>query len=278
MVWVVLFIYFNVWVSEIKSFFQFNVGFIDGTYYQRYMWYLSLLFFFFMIFACIYTLCEKRENKENKLNSTSLLGNKNIYKFFFTVSSITFVPMLAIQLYILIFTNAKEAEPFFSLFNIIQFQTTRLPVYIAFFSFGVFTNRNKWIERGLFDNKVWVNIFSICFVFYMSVATVLNNIIPEEICGLLFDVSINLFIASALGFSIFLFKKYFNKPLCNKTDLTVHAFNIYIIHYVFVHLLQLMLLQVAVLPLFVKFLIVTFVSLILSFAVSGVILKVRGSK
>ena len=128
--------------------------------------------------------------------------------------------------------------------------------------------------RGLFSNrKLWNTCFAISGVFYLITINFLITILPEEIFGLLFIITISFFIASSLGFSMSFFKAHLNKPIFGNDKISSHAFNIYILHYIYVHLLQLAFLHVVSFPLFVKYILVTCISLIISYITSLYALK-----
>jgi fucose 4-O-acetylase-like acetyltransferase len=266
--------YFELWKWQINRILQFDFGIITDGFYQRYMWFLSLLFTFFVILAIFY----KANNKWFYKNTTYLLNKKYtasaILKFVIKVACLTLFIMTSILLSILIFTKSSDPEPFVSVFNIIQFQATRLPIYIVYFVLGLLTYRNHWFERDFLKNrKLWNILFIITGVFYISITNIFVNLIPLEIYGFLFLISINFFIISTLGFALTNAKKYLDKPLFGAEELTSHAFNIYIIHYIYVHVLQLAFLNFGFIPLLIKFVFVTIISILLSFVTSRYLMK-----
>jgi hypothetical protein len=182
--------------------------------------------------------------------------------------------MMAVLLSILILADSPEPEPFFSVFNVIQFQASRLPIYIVYFILGIFTSRNYWFDRDLFENrKLWNTLFAVTGVIYLSGMNVFANFLPEEVSALLFILSINFFIISTLGFALSNAKIFLDKPLLGNGEISSHAYNIYLIHYIFVHLLQLAFLSFSSIPLLVKFICVTVIGLVSSIVTSQYLLK-----
>jgi hypothetical protein len=102
---------------------------------------------------------------------------------------------------------------------------------------------------------------------------VLVDFLPEEVSALLFILSINFFIISTLGFALANAKEYLDKPLLGNGGTSSHAYNVYIVHYIFVHLLQLAFLSLRSVPLLIKFICVTVIGLVLSIVTSQYLLK-----
>jgi hypothetical protein len=182
--------------------------------------------------------------------------------------------MMGVLLSIIFFTDSPDPESFFSVFNVIQFQASRLPIYIVYFILGILTSRNYWFDRELFSNrKLWNTLFAVTGVIYLSLMNVFANSLPEEAFGFLFILCINVFIISTLGFALSNAKVYLDKPLLGSGEISSHAYNIYIMHYIPVHLLQLALLNVMSIPLLVKFMCVTVIGLVVSLVTSQYVLK-----
>jgi hypothetical protein len=266
--------YFDLWKWQMTRMLGFDFGIITDGFYQRYMWFLSVLFTFQVIFAIIYQNSQKWFNEDMTSLQARVFTNRSTLTLVTKVAFLTLIPMMAVLLSILILTDSPEPEPFFSVFNVIQFQASRLPIYIVYFILGIFTSRNYWFDRGLFENrKLWNTLFAVTGVIYLSGMNVLVNFLPEEVSALLFILSINFFIISTLGFALSNAKVYLDKPLLGNGGISSHAYNIYIVHYIFVHLLQLACLGLSSVPLLIKFICVTVIGLVLSIATSQYLLK-----
>jgi hypothetical protein len=72
---------------------------------------------------------------------------------------------------------------------------------------------------------------------------------------------------------MYVFKRYFNKPIIWDKNMPSHAFNIYILHYPIVHIFQALFLEAVSVPYSIKFIIVTIVSLVLSYVFSKFVMK-----
>jgi glucan biosynthesis protein C len=266
--------YFDLWKWQMNRMLYLYFGIITDGFYQRYMWFLSVLFSFHLIFAIIYQINHKWFNKDTASLQAKAFTNRSALIWVNKIACLTLILMLAAILSIMIFTDSPTPEPFFSVFNVIQFQASRLPIYIVYFILGILTARSYWFDRDLFANrKLWNTLFAITGAIYLSVMNVFVNLIPDEVFGLLFTFSINFFIISTLGFALSNAKVYLDKPLFGNGEISSHAYNIYIIHYIPVYVLQLALLSFSSVPLLVKFSCVTLIALVLSIITSQYLLK-----
>jgi len=266
--------YFDVWKWHMHRMVQCNFGIITDGFYQRYMWFLSVLFTLHVIFAMIYHISRKWFNKDLTSLQARVFTKRSTLTFVAKIACLTLFPMMAVLLSIIFFTDSPDPESFFSVFNVIQFQASRLPIYIVYFILGILTLRNSWFERGLFSNrKLWNTVFAVTGVIYLSVMNVFANSLPEEAFGFLFTLSINFFIVSTLGFALSNAKVYLDTPLLGNGEISSHAYNIYILHYIPVHFMQLALLNLMSIPLLVKFMCVTVIGLISSLVISHYAVK-----
>lgn len=266
--------YFDLWKWQMNRMLDLYFGIITDGFYQRYMWFLSVLFALQVIFAIAYQINHKWFNKDTASLQAKAFTNRSALIWVTKIACLTLILMLAAILSIMIFTDSPTPEPFFSVFNVIQFQASRLPLYIVYFILGILTARSYWFDRDLFANrKLWNTLFAITGAIYLSVMNVFVNLTPDEVFGLLFTLSINFFIISTLGFALSNAKVYLDKPLFGNGVISSHAFNIYIIHYIFVYVLQLAFLSFSSVPLLVKFSCVTLMGLILSIITSQYLLK-----
>jgi hypothetical protein len=264
--------YFDVWKGHMYRMLQFDFGIITDGFYQRYMWFLSVLFTFHVIFAIVYHFSQTWFKKD--LVHARMFTTRSTLTFAAKVACLTLFLMMAVILSIMVFTDAPDPESFFSVFNVIQFQASRLPIYIVYFIMGILTRRNSWFERGLFENRtLWNTVFAITGVLYLGLMNVFAKSLPEEAFGFLFTLSINVFIVSGLGFALSNATVYWDTPLPGNGEISSHAYNIYILHYIPVHLMQLALLNVVSIPLVVKFLCVTVIGLVASLVASKYLLK-----
>lgn len=266
--------YLGVWIWQMNRMLDPHLGFVGSGFYQRYMWFLSLLFGFYMLLVLAYKLRPAWFNADRSELLQLSFKKARCFKFIVAVLGITVLPMFVVILLVLIIGNSSSPEPFISVFNILQFQSSRLLIYLTYFILGILTVRNHWIERGIFDHRrLWTFVFAISTSLYFVLMNVLKPSIPDEIFGMFFVIFINLFIVSALGISIALGKKYWDAPIFGNGAYASHTFNIYILHYVFVYLMQWWFLSFEPVPIVLKFLSVSILAFSLSYFVSRYIMK-----
>ena len=206
--------YWNLWVTLLKKAAELNVGVIvsmnellvNNQFYQRYMWFLSLLLLFFFVFSILYTLKRSWFEPIDEPVTPETPGIWPTLKLLLTIGLLTAVCSSAMVAAMLILVpKLSNPEPFFSLGNIIQFRPSRIFFFIIYFILGIITYKNKWIERGGFPGhmKTWTVAFTILLIAYSFVHhRMLYG--PEDLrepTGALFFIILNFLTIATLGFS-----------------------------------------------------------------------------
>ncbi|MBN2267142.1 MAG: acyltransferase family protein [Candidatus Babeliaceae bacterium] len=174
--------YFDVWIWQMRRMFDVYFGIISGGFYQRYMWFLSVLFTFFVFLGVAYRIRPHWFNTDTSYLLKNLFTKRSLLKLVATVVCVTSVPMLGVILSLMIFADSPEPEPFFSVFNLLQFQSSRFLIYLTYFLLGILTYRNKWIERGLLTHRtVWNIVFAITGIAYFSLTNIMVSFMPAEV-------------------------------------------------------------------------------------------------
>ena len=273
--------YWDLWVVLMKNAAELNVGIIGSMndlmitnqFYQRYMWFISLLFLFFFVFALLYLLKKSWFDRvdqpvisENPSVSSTLklllgVGFLTAICSFFTIGAIlAFGP------------RSSNPEPLFSLGNIIQFRPSRLFFFVVYFGMGLITYRNRWIERGKFPGhfQTWMISFIGLLIIYLFVRGLMLNG-PQhlrEIYGPLFFLILNFLTITTLGFFSSIAKRYWNRPTTFDQNLASNSYSMYLAHYIFVVLFQLILLTFPGIPGLLKFCIVSILSMSCAYVAS----------
>jgi len=278
--------YWGLWVDLMKNAAEFNIGIIfsmnelmqNNQFYQRYLWFLSLLLLFFFVFSVIYSLKRSWFNSINlpvtpeAPSVLSTLKNLAIVGFLtFFCSFITIITMFFLA------PKLSNPEPFFTLGNVIQFRPSRLFLFIIYFALGILTFKNKWIERGKFPGhfRTWLISFVIILIaFFYARHLMVNG--PEDlkkIFGPVFFFFLNFLTISTLGLSTSLALKYWNRPTAVNQTLASNSYNMYLVHYLFVIVFQFILFKVSGMAGLLKFGIVSVISILCSYFVCQFILK-----
>lgn len=280
--------YWDLWLVVMKSFARFDIGLITSMdalmrqdqFYQRYMWFLSLLLLFFFIFALVYwmkrgwfeTKIKTAESKQASVSST--------IRLLLAVGFLTFIPsFITIGMMLFFGPDSSNPESLFTLGNVIQFRPSRIFVFVVYFTMGILTYRNRWIERGKFpgDPKTWAVSFIVITVAYLYTRHLMLSGPEElrELFGIIFFFLLNFLTISTLGLFTSIAIKYWNRPTPVNRSLASVSYDIYLSHYIFVLAFQLLLLTVPVIPGLLKFAVVSVLSILCAYLVSRFLIKPR---
>lgn len=273
--------YWDLWVELMKNTLQFNIGIvpsmdelmIDNQFYQRYMWFLSLLILFFFVFALCYILRKRWFDAPKKPLEPVIPTTWSSMKLLLIIAcSTTVFSFTSIGLMMALDPKLSSPEPLFTLGNIIQFRPSRVFFFIIYFVLGILTYRNKWIEQGKFPGHFKTWMFSFIFLLipflYAKYLMLHGPRDLDELFGVIFFLLLNFLTISALGFFTSLALKYRNRPSAFDRSLASNSYNIYLSHYIFIIALQLVLLLFHGIPGLVKCGIVSLLAVIFSYAVS----------
>ena len=278
--------YGSTWLAVMKNAVAFDFGILppmsqimqNDLFYQRYMWFISVLLFFFLLFSVLYKVRKSWfEPKEPPFKSVSP-SVRSTLTFFFTIGFITFFgSVVLIGIMFFSASGVSNPESWFTFGNIVQFRVSRVFLHVTYFTLGILTFKWKWIERGKFPGhlKTWVIAFLMILVpFYASRASMLFGP-PElkQLFGLVFWFCLNFFTISVLGLSSSLAIKYCGRTTPLSQNLAANSYNIYLVHYPLVIGFQLLFLILPGVPVLLKFVLVIFLSLVIGYGVSQFLIR-----
>jgi glucans biosynthesis protein C len=279
--------YWDLWLSYVKNFteFIFRVrNWISDPvpqYFQGYMWFISMLFVFFLIFALIYKV---KRNWFTTINESCKPANASISKtlqFLFLAGFLTFF-LSEILIFFLVIPATREPEAWVSFSGFIELQPSRLFLHMIYFVLGILTYKNKWIERAIFPGHLiaWaISFFILLFSFYYANNLYIQKVILSAPGNLIIIYQTaaffirNLLTMSILGLSVALAIRYWNRPARIDRNLASNSYNLYIAHYPTVIMLQFALLFIPGIPGVIKFGIVSVLSIIFTYLVSQFLIK-----
>ena len=280
--------YWDLWVDLMKNAAEFNIGIIfsmnelmqNNQFYQRYMWFLSLLLLFFFVFSAIYSLNRSWFNSINQPVTPEAPSVLSTLKILVVVGFLTFFcSFIMIGTMFFLAPKLSNPEPFFTLGNVIQFRPSRLFLFIIYFALGILTFKRKWIERGKFPGhfRTWLISFVIILIAFFYARNLMLNGTEDlkKIFGPVFFFFLNFLTISTLGLSTSLALKYWNRPTALNQNLASNSYNIYLSHYIFIIIFQLALFPVEWMPSLLKFMVISVFGLLSSFAVSRYLLQKR---
>jgi glucan biosynthesis protein C len=262
--------YWSLWLEEMHSALQFTVGFINSMsqFAQHYMWFLSLLLLFFLLFAFVFALKKDWVAGTGKtLQPKTASTGATLRHFFFISLATTLASFVTVML---MMETAGRPEPWFMLGNVIQFRPSRLFFYLLYFGLGVATYRNNWLERGWFPGRlrVWAGALVLLMPAFLVAYQLLRFGAPDlrELYGPIYFLILNFLCAACLGLSLSLGQRYWNKPSSFDRKLAANSYNIYLAHYPYVLTTQMLLLPLTAIPGALKFIMVAASSGLLSYA------------
>jgi len=261
------------WALSMKKIAGFYTGWMDMSaywsmteaFYQRYMWFLSLLLVFFIVFALLHKLKPYVYKKTDRQNVTLANSKKDVFRGFLIVSVIM----------VILFGVARFNYPefmgsgWFSLGNLIQFQFGKLILYACCFTLGILAFSGKWFSGFGFGKAiVWALV---CFCLFGLNMLVLKNLTSTATPALGFKLAFcalyPLWTLSFIGFFVSLAHKYWNRSTKLNKSVSNNSYNMYLVHYIVPFTLPLMLSDLAV-PTLLKFFFVSVVTLVFSYAFS----------
>jgi peptidoglycan/LPS O-acetylase OafA/YrhL len=270
------------WWLSMKTLAGFSTGpmkmsaYLDMTehFYQRYVWYLSLLLLFYVLFWLLYTAWKRWRPASNPSVQEETPSNRPVYR------ALAWIGLLSILLFALAkFLVSSPADPFdfawFSLGNLVQFEIAKLAFYIPYFGLGVYAYANKWFTAGRDMGRPWVWA-AVCFVlmvFNMLVGRSMTRAAePSMVLQLAFAMLYPLWTLSFLGLFVAFASRRWNTAQAAGRELASNSYTMYLVHYVFVMTLPLSLSAWAA-PTLVKFGIVALAVILLSFGASKYIVR-----
>lgn len=248
---------------------------MTAHYYQRYMWFLSLLLLFFVVFWLLYEARRKWKWASRSPAQEETASNESVTR------ALAFVGILNILLFALVkLLTSSLDNPFhmgwYSLGNLIQFEAAKLAFYAPYFGLGVHAYSKKWFVSGKDFGKPWV-WGVICFlmmVINMLVGRSMSRAAEPSIgLQIAFTALYPLWTLSFLGLFTAFASRRWNHATSFDRELAANSYNMYLAHYVFVMTLPLLLSGWADVRSLAKFGIVALATILLSYGSSKFVIK-----
>ena len=251
--------------------------YLDMTehFYQRYMWFLSLLLLFFVVFWLLYEARVKWSRAPERPAREGTASNRSVYRALACVGLLNVLLFAGIKFWL-----SSPADPFDfvwrSLGNLVQFETAKLAFYVPFFGLGAYAYSKRWFTSGVDFGRprVWgVICFTLMVVNMLVGRSLARTAEPSIGLQLAFVVLYPLWTLSFLGLLVAFASRRWNSARSLGRELAAHSYNAYLAHYLFVMTLPLLLSVWGSGPTLVKFGIVALASILLSYGASRYLLK-----
>ena len=278
--------YWDLWVVLLKNAAQLNVGLIvsmndlmmNNHFYQRYMWFLSLLLVFFLVFGILYSLRGRWFERTDQPGMPEGVAISSTLKLLVGIGFLTAICSFLVVGAMLAFgPKSSHPEPLFTLCNVIQFRPSRLFTFIIYFVLGLMTYKHRWVERNTFPGhfKTWVISFvGVLFLYlwvYQQMLHGPNHL--KEVYGAIFFFILHFVTITTLGLSASIAMRYWNRPTILSGNLASNSYDMYLSHYLFVVVLQLILFTIPGVPVLLKFGLVSVLSVACAYLASQFLLK-----
>jgi len=261
--------YFEYWLKLIKSAGTFYTGFVTSPdqFSHRHLWFLSVLFPCFIVFAILHGISKKWINTSGSHETRKPSSDAAILTALVLLGLSSAAGFFTVKLF---FRWGYQST---QILGLIHFDPSRLVVFIIYFSFGVYASSREWFSgnRGLGRLMYWIPLCLLMFAVYIYFSYFQSLTMTT---GVKFLFS---FLRSFLCLSIFVVLmiyagRFWNNPSPFTKKMSSNSFYIYIIHYP-IHAAAAVLLMNSAVYLPVKFLTVYGISFIASYAVSQYVIK-----
>jgi peptidoglycan/LPS O-acetylase OafA/YrhL len=255
-------------VENIKGALSLHTGFITSPlqFQHKHFWFISLLFVFFILFAFLHDAKKRWITKELAKENLEVQTAKSI------LLVLTLVGVLTAAITFLIhgiFHGTPNKDPWITVASLIQFQASKIILYISCFSLGVYAFAKKWFQNGTAPGHfIFWTILSIGLMYCQSKVLIIlmtNFSIGFALGYVLMRTFLVFTILLALiSFGI----NHWHNPSKVSRQLSANSYNIYLLHMIFVVVIQLFLLQWASISIVFKFGLVTLSSILFSYLTS----------
>lgn len=266
--------YWHIWLKLMENAASFDIGVMppmanimqNDLFYQRYMWFISLLTAFFIIFSLVYRIRIEWFLSTNQVFTPLEPTVLSTLKIALGVGSITFLGSTClIGLMFVLCPSVTNPESWFTFGNIIQFRVSRIFLHATYFVLGILTFKKDWFKKGRLPGHraTWIVLFLFITIgFYASLFLLrMASGEIEKLYGMIHWFFLNFFSVSVLGLCISTACKYWNRPTPLNRSLAASSYYLYLSHYVFVFFFQLLFVRFSQVPVIIKYFIVSSLAL-----------------
>ncbi|MDD2336322.1 MAG: acyltransferase family protein [Geobacteraceae bacterium] len=266
--------YVAYWIKYLEGFGEFYVGYIasPAQFSHSYFWFLSLLFWFFVVFAILYSIKAK------------WFGNKSVVPEQRDSNDPYALPVLlglgvitGISLVIMMPSFVVDGqEPWVIIANLVQFQPTRLFLYVFYFPAGIYAAWKGWFANGnaVGRLRIWLPVcLGMILVFLGSFQKLSGGGTPSLSVLIVYCFARAFLCLSFLMVFISFAYRYWNYDSKVNRTFAANSYGIYLVHMPIILGLNLALVSWLGGPVVIKFCIVTVASILLSWCLSCFVLK-----
>ena len=260
------------WFQYLKGAADLKLGMITSIdqFSHSHLWFMSLLFFFFIMFTLYVSRHKGHEAVAPQMDQTMTSGRS----IWIIMSGVVILATLSAFAGSLIFATASNPDPWVTIVNLLQFQPVKVIAYMLFFVMGIVAFRCRWfIDTKIPGHPaVWTLacvLLSVCYLLLLK-QLLLNSSAGTLFLYLLvrFFLCMSLLVVFVMGTV-----RYWNRPSRFHALLALNSYHIYLVHFLIVILFQLLLSGWSDGSVYTKFGIVTSASILVSYAVSHYVIR-----
>ena len=255
--------YFDYWLSSVLSFNDIAIGSLDsGKYNHMHFWFISLLFYVFILFALFYKIADlfrfKKAADKNNSDKKMMLSVLLIIGLLTVAVDYVFLLLFADSSWVII--------P-----QILQFNVNQLLIMILYFGFGAYSGYRGWFIKNDMPFKLnqWILIASLLTILYFVIGQdffknidTSNNLPPIYLFS--FSIVRSFLLLSYLMMFSSLAVQHFNKKNIIVKKIADVSYEIYLVHIFIVGGFQMLFIRFVSIPVAVKicavFILSTFIS------------------
>lgn len=268
--------YLAYWLKYLAGYGDFYVGYVT-SYAQpshNYFWFLSLLLWFFIAFACLYAIKIKWFGNKSAVPEQQDANDPYALPVLLGLGAVTGISLVVMVPHF----TVDGQEPWVIIANLVQFQATRLFLYLFYFPVGIYAAWKGWFANGnaVGRLKIWLPVWLGMMLFFLGTVQKMEGGTPSLplLMGYCFSRAF-LCLSSLMVFISFAYHYWNGGSKFNRT-MAANSYGIYILHMPIVLGLDLVLVQWAGGGIFLKFCIVIVASTMLSWGFSRFVLKPAG--
>lgn len=244
------------------SFLKFwATDFWGDVYQQSVYWFLGVLFFFFIVLSLVYAVSGRLQAVKQHISTPS-------WQLFASFWAMMTVGMLLMNQFF-------PVDTWYTRWYIFVFQPLRVPLYIGYFSLGIYAHLNGWFREGGYKPRLapWAVLWVISGLLYVANRLFVMPTAPEPtiLIQAAHAILFNAFCLSSLMAGAALFQRKINGAGPFWSSLTANSYGIYYVHPLILYPLAYMFVPIT-LPLFIKAPLVILLGIFLSWVVSALIL------
>jgi len=268
------------WWLGVRKFAEFTFcrmrmsSYLDLTehFYQRYLWYLSLL----LLLCFLFWLSRHVTSRlmKNRMPSTAPRPRR-VVRALLVVGAVNVAGYALTKL-----LWSSPNDPFdmvwFSAGNLVQFQTAKLAFYVSFFALGAFANARHWLDEDRHLGRPWLWGVACLGLMGATVMVMRQISLASEPTVLLQAASLVLYPLWTTVFVLFFVAfavKRWRRASAFSRALSANSYGMYLAHYPFAVLLPLLLGRWVGGPALAKFAMVACVTLFVSYTLSRYVLR-----